>query len=184
MRCMSCLSARLLANHAAATADLSCGLHVLLQDISGGEVILRVPLALAITDYMEDAQREALPGRGDRWQDRLVSNFLREVVKGHESPWYPYIQALPSDVPCALESFSADDIAAVEDPVAMDKLDWHCSCDLRKIEWEACDPDSISHASLEQYRWAHKATNRSHVTRICHLGVLDIGCSCSCSCRF
>lgn len=63
MRCMSCLSARLLANHAAATADLSCGLHVLLQDISGGEVILRVPLALAITDYMEDAQREALPGR-------------------------------------------------------------------------------------------------------------------------
>jgi len=79
-----------------------------------GDVLLRIPLRLAITDHAEDEESNRLVYSDAPWSVRLATKVLREAGKGRASPWFPYIRVLPSKVPCPLESFSWEDMQQVE----------------------------------------------------------------------
>ncbi|KAF6264965.1 hypothetical protein COO60DRAFT_1634018 [Scenedesmus sp. NREL 46B-D3] len=112
---------------------------IAVEDIPAGLQLLRVPLRLAITDVMEEQEKQQLVGQGALWQNRLVAKLLQ--------------QALPSAVPSALESFSAADAEAVQLPAAAAAICGHA--DKMAASWQSCRPDSIGGADLQTYRWAH-----------------------------
>ncbi|WIA11509.1 hypothetical protein OEZ85_011622 [Tetradesmus obliquus] len=126
---------------------------IAVEDIPAGYQLLRAPLRLAITDVMEEEEQQQLVGQGALWQDRLVAKLLQQVQAGRESPWHPYLQALPKAVPSALESFSNADAAAVQLPTAVAAIRGHA--DKMAASWQSCRPDSIGGADLQTYRWAH-----------------------------
>ncbi len=71
-----------------------------------GTVLLRVPLALALTDHAGDADSNARLYEGAPWSVRLAAKLLRERARGNASPWQPYVRALPQVVPCPLTTWS------------------------------------------------------------------------------
>ncbi|KAI8470957.1 MAG: hypothetical protein J3K34DRAFT_508523 [Monoraphidium minutum] len=144
---------------------------VCIEPVAAGEAVLRVPLRLAVTDAVDDpALLAAMPGGGRLWQDRLVSKLpaldrlvsklLALVEEGPSSPWHPYIQALPTRVPSALDAFPEVEgaVAAVEYPPAVARLSAHPG--LVRAKWADAiarhgDGSGGGGPSLERFRWAH-----------------------------
>ena len=71
-----------------------CVYLVPLQAIAESEVVLRVPMRLALTDFADDGPhaRVGTP-EGAHWAVRLAAKLLLERAGGSSSPWYPYLQA-------------------------------------------------------------------------------------------
>ena len=63
-----------------------------LQDIKAGQVLLHLPLRLAITDHPEDPESNELMYEDAPWSLRLACKLLREKAKASASPWHPYLQ--------------------------------------------------------------------------------------------
>ncbi|KAJ9526499.1 hypothetical protein QJQ45_017424, partial [Haematococcus lacustris] len=84
------------------------------RDIAAGEVVLRVPLRLALTDHAADRESNRLVYEDAPWSVRLATKLLREVGKGRTSPWFPYLRVLPSRLPVPLETFGWEDMQQLE----------------------------------------------------------------------
>lgn len=66
--------------------------YFVLQHASKGEILLSIPLRLAITDYPDDkAGNEAL-GRGSPSNLRLALKLLQQHKAGEASQWFPFLQ--------------------------------------------------------------------------------------------
>ena len=63
-----------------------------LQPIAAGQLLLSVPLRLALTDYEGDPDAVAHGLAGAPWAVRLAAKLLREVHLGPASQWAPYLQ--------------------------------------------------------------------------------------------
>ncbi|CAG9466094.1 unnamed protein product [Pedinophyceae sp. YPF-701] len=86
------------------------------EDISYGEVVLQVPLRIAITDH--DAPE---PYEGAPWSVRLACRILRE--RGDpSSPFKPYIDSLPSVVPGPVTTWSWDDVQSIQYPPVLNEI--------------------------------------------------------------
>lgn len=97
-----------------------------------GEVVMRIPMRLAITDrdYStgdEEDEEEAAAAAGlssysaaqqaedERpWSVRLAGKLLGMVAQGGACPWQPYLRVLPEQVPSPLTTFSWEDVQAIE----------------------------------------------------------------------
>ncbi|KAJ9526145.1 hypothetical protein QJQ45_009581 [Haematococcus lacustris] len=84
------------------------------RDIAAGEVVLRVPLRLALTDHAADRESNRLVYEDAPWSVRLATKLLREVGKGRTSPWFPYLRVLPARLPVPLETFGWEDMQQLE----------------------------------------------------------------------
>jgi len=64
------------------------------QAIAESEVVFRIPLRLAITDFADDVSFSGLGvPESAHWAVRLATKLLLERARGASSPWYPYLQA-------------------------------------------------------------------------------------------
>lgn len=57
------------------------------RPISKGEVLVRVPLRIAIADHAGDEETNLLVFPGAPWAVRLACKLLRELKRGPQSPW-------------------------------------------------------------------------------------------------
>ena len=64
------------------------------QDIPEGDVVIRVPMRLALSDFPGDETSEGLVYEGAPWSVRLAARLLRERALGAASAWYPYLQVV------------------------------------------------------------------------------------------
>lgn len=64
----------------------------MMQDVPAGAVVLEVPLSLALTDHLDDAESNSLLEAGSPWAVRLACKLLRERAQGPQSAWWPYLQ--------------------------------------------------------------------------------------------
>ena len=71
---------------------LACCCPPALQAVPAGQVLLRVPLHLALTDHADDKEGHELTYEGAPWSVRLAAKLLKERAKGSDSPWAPYLQ--------------------------------------------------------------------------------------------
>lgn len=62
------------------------------QNVGAEQILLRVPLKVAITDYEDDDESNSLVYEDAPWGERLACKVLRERARGEESPWFPYMQ--------------------------------------------------------------------------------------------
>ena len=67
-----------------------------MQHIKPGEVVLRIPLHVALTDHVGDKDSNKLIYDGAPWAVRLACKILREQAKGSQSPYHPYLQVQPA----------------------------------------------------------------------------------------
>ena len=67
-----------------------------MQHIKPGEVVLRIPLHVALTDHVGDKESNKLIYDGAPWAVRLACKILREQAKGSQSPYHPYLQVQPT----------------------------------------------------------------------------------------
>ncbi|KAL4428352.1 hypothetical protein ABPG75_002441 [Micractinium tetrahymenae] len=123
---------------------------VSLAPIAVGEVVMRIPLRLAITDAV-DEEDEASEEAQQPWSVRLAGRLLCMLAEGagSASPWQPYLQVLPAAVPSPLTAFSWEDIQAIEYPPMRKELD-HAS-------WLAASAAQLPGGrrfSAEQWEWA------------------------------
>ena len=83
---------------------------------AAGEVLLRIPTRLAITDQVdeEDDSPQAAAAREQPWSARLAGRLLDLAAQGGACPWAPYLAVLPARVPAPLAAFSWEDVQAVE----------------------------------------------------------------------
>lgn len=77
--------------------------------LRSGEVILRVPLLLAITEHPDDEESNEIMNTGAAWSVRLAAKLLRMRDQGDACPWAPYLSVLPDSVPSPLISFTWED---------------------------------------------------------------------------
>ena len=97
-----------------------------LAPIGANEVLLRVPLRLAITDHVDEDEEEGTEGgvegqaggwralRDAPWSLRLAARLLELRAQGDSCPWAAYIATLPVVVPSPLTAFTWEDVEAVE----------------------------------------------------------------------
>ncbi|PNH12682.1 hypothetical protein TSOC_000380, partial [Tetrabaena socialis] len=122
------------------------------ERISAGEVVLEVPLRLALTDHPADEESNQLMYEGAPWSVRLACKLLRNKALGPQSPWHAYIQVLPSLVPAPLETFSWEDIAALRYPPLQQGL--HAADWLRADALAATSEEARGGLGEEDFRWA------------------------------
>ncbi|GLI65350.1 hypothetical protein VaNZ11_008899 [Volvox africanus] len=120
--------------------------------ISKGDMVLEVPLRLALTDHPGDAESNQLLYPGAPWSVRLACKLLRHLAAGKRSPWAPYIKVLPRCVPAPLESFSWEDISALRYPTAQEAL--HSADWLRADALTATSEEARGGLGEEAFRWA------------------------------
>jgi len=123
-----------------------------LKPIKRGEVLLVVPLRLALTDFPEDEESNKLLYEDAPWSVRLSAKLLRQVTQGRQSPWYPYLQVLPPHVPCPLETFAWEEMQDIQYLPAQGALfehDW-----LVTDAYSRCSPEAVGAAGQEQFKWA------------------------------
>lgn len=128
---------------------------VCMQPIVAGEVIMCMPMRLAVADHSgqeEEEGEEAGDGFGleERpWSVRLAGKLLGMVQQGASCPWHPYLQVLPKVVPSPLTTFSWQDVQAIEyEPMRrqLDHASWLAS--------SASQQGGSSSFSREQWDWA------------------------------
>ncbi|GIL72494.1 hypothetical protein Vretifemale_2854, partial [Volvox reticuliferus] len=122
------------------------------EPVSKGDVVLEVPLRLALTDHSEDAESNQLLYPGAPWSVRLACKLLRHLAAGKRSPWAPYIKVLPRHVPAPLESFTWEDISALRYPSAQEAL--HSADWLRADAFMATSEEARGGLGEEAFRWA------------------------------
>eukprot|EP00798_Chlamydomonas_sp_ICE-L_P001034 gene1034-3895_t len=92
------------------------------KEIAAGDVLLRIPLRMALIDFPEDEATNKLMYDGAPWSVRLAAKLLREVEKGVDSPWLPYLLVLPERVPAPLEVLPWDQYSSIEYQPAINAL--------------------------------------------------------------
>ncbi|GAX76985.1 hypothetical protein CEUSTIGMA_g4432.t1 [Chlamydomonas eustigma] len=125
---------------------------VSLQDLKAGETLFRVPLKLALTDFPEDEESNALLYKGAPWSVRLSAKLLRQVAAGSSCPYWPYLQVLPQQVPAPLETFCWEDMQDIQygpGQASLHEYNW-----LVSDAYSRCTPKSIGGASQELFQWA------------------------------
>lgn len=68
-----------------------------LQDMAEGDIVFRIPMRLALSDYEGDKSSEGLTFEGAPWSVRLACCLLRERAAGAASAWFPYLQVINGD---------------------------------------------------------------------------------------
>ena len=63
-----------------------------MQDVAEDEVLLRIPLRLAVVSHADDNEINAALGRDSAYDERLAWKLLQHVQKGPDSPLHPFIQ--------------------------------------------------------------------------------------------
>ncbi|KAL6785315.1 hypothetical protein ACKKBG_A03330 [Auxenochlorella protothecoides x Auxenochlorella symbiontica] len=98
---------------------------VAVKDVKAGEILLRVPARLAITDADKDGPPPPYPGAP--WSLTLASRLLslREGAAG--SAWEPYLEVLPRNAPSPWLDVTWEALQIVQYPPAraeLDRLGW------------------------------------------------------------
>ncbi|PRW44382.1 Histone-lysine N-methyltransferase setd3 [Chlorella sorokiniana] len=129
---------------------------VALQPIPSGQVVMRIPLRLAITDQVDDDDdadaQQAQQAQQERelpWSVRLAGRLLAKAAEGDACPWAPYLAVLPQQVPSPLTAFSWEDVQALEYQPMLRQLEhttWLAS--------SAGQQPGGSRFSREQWDWA------------------------------
>ncbi|GIL55730.1 hypothetical protein Vafri_11264 [Volvox africanus] len=122
------------------------------EPISKGDMVLEVPLRLALTDHPGDEESNQLLYPGAPWSIRLACKLLRHLAAGTRSPWAPYIKVLPRHVPAPLESFSWEEISALRYPAVQEAL--HSADWLRADAFMATSEEARGGMGEEAFRWA------------------------------
>jgi hypothetical protein len=63
------------------------------QPVSEGEVVFRIPMRLAISEFPGDDTLNGVVYDGAHWSVRLATKLLRERAQAAASPWNSYLQA-------------------------------------------------------------------------------------------
>ncbi|KAG2440536.1 hypothetical protein HYH02_010414 [Chlamydomonas schloesseri] len=122
------------------------------EPIAAGEVVLEVPLRLALTDHPGDEESNALLYEGAPWSVRLACKLLRHKAAGAASPWSAYVKVLPAQVPAPLETFGWEDIQGLRYPAAEEAL--HAADWLRADAAEAAGEQATGGLGVEDFNWA------------------------------
>eukprot|EP00897_Mesotaenium_endlicherianum_P004955 jgi/Mesen1/4488/ME000228S03437 len=118
------------------------------EDIEEGEVLVVVPLNVTMALAPDDPEPFAGSGKGLA----LMALLLREVAKGKESFWWPYIRILPPVLPMPWLSLPQEQWREVQHAPTIRRLQaFHLH--LRNLHRDS-DPRAIAHATFEQYSWA------------------------------
>lgn len=119
--------------------------------IKKSELIARLPLRLAITDYPEDEESNELVYAGAPWSVRLACKILRLKAQGQASPFYPYIQALPASVPTPLITFTWEDIDEMGYEPMRGKFD---TATFLTKAYDSLSTEATGGATREEFLWA------------------------------
>ena len=84
------------------------------QDIAEGDLVFRIPMRLALSDFDGDETSEGLTFEGAPWSVRLACRLLRERAAGATSPWFPYIQVITKALSPKSVFYTAQSHVAVE----------------------------------------------------------------------
>ncbi|KAG2446144.1 hypothetical protein HXX76_000741 [Chlamydomonas incerta] len=122
------------------------------EPIATGEVVLEVPLRLALTDHPGDEESNQLMYEGAPWSVRLACKLLRHKAAGASSPWSAYVRVLPTQVPAPLETFGWEDITGLRYPAAEEAL--HAADWLRADAAEAAGEQATGGLGPEDFNWA------------------------------
>jgi hypothetical protein len=126
--------------------------------IRRNETFSKIPLRLAITDDPDDGESNTLVGKDAPWSVRLACKLLRLKSQGPASPWYPYLNSLPTAVPAPLLNFSWEDVQSIAYEPArrqFEKTAWIVSS-----AWTSLPPGAASVGteqqlpSREEFDWA------------------------------
>jgi hypothetical protein len=117
------------------------------------ESFAKIPLRLAITDDPEDEESNTLVGKDTLWSVRLACKLLRLKADGPASPWYPYLNSLPSSVPAPMINFSWEDVQSIAYEPARRQLDK--TIHLVSSAWASLPPTAASsQLTREEFDWA------------------------------
>ncbi|KAK9805479.1 hypothetical protein WJX72_000563 [[Myrmecia] bisecta] len=122
------------------------------SDIPKGQVIMRVPLRLALVDHEDDLEAKAALYAEAPWSVRLAAKLLRELAKGHESPWAAYLQVLPAVVDGPLTTFAWGDFKEIQYDPMMEQV--HAGSWLLSDAYPRLEGEAIGGATREQFEWA------------------------------
>eukprot|EP00208_Stichococcus_sp_RCC1054_P006413 CAMPEP_0206146798 /NCGR_PEP_ID=MMETSP1473-20131121/31486_1 /ASSEMBLY_ACC=CAM_ASM_001109 /TAXON_ID=1461547 /ORGANISM="Stichococcus sp, Strain RCC1054" /LENGTH=546 /DNA_ID=CAMNT_0053543495 /DNA_START=176 /DNA_END=1817 /DNA_ORIENTATION=+ len=118
------------------------------QDVEAGQVLVSVPMRLAITDHFDAGALQEAGLEGAPWNVRLACRLLQHVQQSPPSPWRPYLQVLPERVPSVDEAEVAlteySPLLAILRARHQATQYWH----------DRLSPAASSDATLEQFSWA------------------------------
>ncbi|GMH33156.1 hypothetical protein BSKO_00990 [Bryopsis sp. KO-2023] len=123
-----------------------------LAPIAKDELVVRLPLRLAIVDVTDDLDDGVEFYEGAPWSVRLACKLLRLKSEGFQCPWYPYLQSLPDLVPGILSTFQWEDMQAIEYQELKDKVNFDIW--LVMDSWQRLSADAHGGASRDEYDWA------------------------------
>jgi SET domain len=126
------------------------------------ETFAKIPLRLAITDDPDDEESNALLGKDSLWSVRLACKLLRLKSQGANSPWFPYLNSLPTSVPAPLVNFSWEDVQSIAYEPArrqFDKTAWMVSS-----AWASLPPGAAT-AAVAVDEATQKSTPPSTTTK-------------------
>ncbi|KAG1666921.1 hypothetical protein FOA52_005981 [Chlamydomonas sp. UWO 241] len=128
-----------------------------IQNISKGDVLLRVPLRLAFTDFADDEESDRLMYEGAPWSVCLSAKLLRAMSAGSTSPFWPYTQVLPKLVPAPMETLSWEQMQEIQyqpGKEALDKYNWLLADAYSSCSAEALGGKGDEKPSEEMFQWA------------------------------
>ncbi|CAI5929924.1 unnamed protein product [Closterium sp. NIES-65] len=120
-----------------------------------GEHMMTIPRALFLaTDKM---LQDGLPYQGPVWSTGMAAAWLcREMVKGRESFWWPYLQFLPPSVGLPF-FFKPETLMELDSPAFVQKISTHLNN--YRSEYNRIAPHLRANTTFFEYLWAVSIIN-------------------------